>query len=92
MAAAYREITLHYRLLDPGTPERGRYGPPENYDPGSPPEWELDSIEVDEVEGYLRYEDMTPRAWQWFESLAIDEITSDMQNVYDDLPESKRDE
>jgi hypothetical protein len=30
----------------PGEPESGRMGPPEFYDPGSPPEWEIESIQL----------------------------------------------
>ena len=35
--------------ITPGTPESGRFGPPERYDPGSPPEVELVDVTRDGV-------------------------------------------
>lgn len=31
---------------DPGTPESGRFGPPEYYDPGEGATWEVESIQI----------------------------------------------
>lgn len=31
---------------DPGTPESGRFGPPEYYDPGEGATWEVESIRI----------------------------------------------
>lgn len=32
--------------IDPGTPESGRFGPPEYYDPGEGATWEIESIQI----------------------------------------------
>lgn len=45
------EVTMKYRIHRFGTPERGRWGPPENYDMGSPPEVEILSASVDATGG-----------------------------------------
>jgi hypothetical protein len=42
-----RDVVVEYSVLSWGTPETGRWGPPELYDCGSPPEFEIESVIVE---------------------------------------------
>jgi hypothetical protein len=43
-----KKVNVEFVLVctDPGTPESGRFGPPEFYDPGEAPTWEIESIQI----------------------------------------------
>ena len=40
------DIEIELYCIYPGEAPSGLFGPPEYYDPGSPPEWEIDSIGI----------------------------------------------
>ena len=39
-------VRVNLTCVHAGTPPSGTNGPPEFYDPGSPPEWEIENIEI----------------------------------------------
>jgi hypothetical protein len=53
----------------PGTPESGRFGPPENYDPGSGDEFSLDSVKRVNADGTRVEASVLDSAWAqtWLE-------------------------
>lgn len=57
------EVVVSFTVA-PGTPESGRFGPPENYDPGSPAE--VEDIRLDLVEG-------KPRPWGMYSGYVANE-------------------
>lgn len=57
------ELQVHY-FFAAGTPETGRFGAPENYDPGSGPETDYDYAEREvEVDGKKVWERLKPGEW-----------------------------
>lgn len=44
------EMHVLLKLETPSTPESGRYGPPEFYDPGSGPEWQVVGFRLFDVD------------------------------------------
>lgn len=66
-------VVIKYRITSWGSPELGRFGPPENYDPGSPPEFDVESVNVND--GKASYE-----APQWLADIITDDecVTGEM--------------
>lgn len=57
------EVVVSFTVA-PGTPESGRFGPPETYDPGSPAE--VEDIRLELVEG-------KPRPWGMYSGYVANE-------------------
>ena len=69
------EVTVSF-TVSPGSPESGRFGPPERYDPGSPAE--VEDIRLDLVKG-------KPRPWGMYDGYVANEDDEFEAEVIDKL-------
>ena len=40
------DVEIGLVCINPGTPPSGMHGPPEFYDPGDGPDWEIESVDI----------------------------------------------
>lgn len=81
------EVAVSYTVAW-GAPERGRFGPPENYDPGSPDD--LEDIRIENVDGRVT-------GWCFYRSDALfaEDIIDSIENsgdLTDQLLQSAREQ
>lgn len=70
------EVCIDYTVRG-GSEPSGMFGPPEDYDPGSPPEVEIDDAWIERVDSegmaYTESVTLTDREWERFELEVIED-------------------
>ena len=86
-----RAYTATYEIT-PGTPERGNFGPVENYDPGSAPEAWLLTVECDGAD--IPVNELPTQEWSWLTAqiVAQHDFAAEASDRADYLYDRMRDE
>jgi len=97
-APGYVELQIHY-FFNPSTPETGRYGSPESYDPGSGHEADYDYAEREiERDGKKIFERLMAGEWldgqciRYFASREECDLIEGLPNAVERDPDDDRDE